>query len=65
MTRLLIAGLLLVALLLYLHGRTGLTKYLPWVDFGGKQPADVNAMRVLEDDVTELAGQHPPKDLAP
>ena len=42
-----------------------LTTSIPWMNYGGKQGADVNAMRALEDEVTKGAGVHTPKDPAP
>jgi hypothetical protein len=61
----LVGALVLLALLVLLNSRLELTRYVPWIDFGGHQPPDVNAMRVLEGEVTDSAGVHPPKDPAP
>jgi hypothetical protein len=61
----LIGALVLIALFVFVNSRLELTRWVPWIDFGGQQPPDVNAMRVLESEVTNSAGVHPPKDPAP
>ena len=58
-------ALVLLTLLLLLNSGRALTTSIPWINYGGKQGADVNAMRVLEDEVTKGAGVHTPKDPAP
>ena len=61
-----IGGLIVIGLLLYLNSRVGLTTYVPWINFGGKYGSpDKNVLRVMESDVIERAGVHPPKDPAP
>ena len=58
-------GLVLLALLVFVNSRLELARYIPWIDFGGQQPPDVNVLRVLEDEVTKSAGVQTPKDPAP
>lgn len=61
-----VAGALVLFLLFALLGsRPGLMRIIPWMSYGGKQGPDVNALRVLEDEVTKGAGVHAPKDPAP
>jgi hypothetical protein len=62
---LLIILLAVLGVLFVLASRPGRAKYIPRIDFGGRQGADRNVLRALEDDVTDLAGVHPPKDPAP
>lgn len=59
------AAIVVLALLVFVNSRLELTRYIPWIDFGGQQPPDTNVLRVLEDEVTKSAGVHPPKDPAP
>jgi hypothetical protein len=58
-------AVVLLALLLLLNSRPELMRSLPFINYGGKQGADVNAIRVLEDEVTKSAGVQTPKDPAP
>jgi len=64
---LVLGGLLVVALalLVLLRIRGGPTAVIPWIGFAGKSGADINAMRVMEDEARELADVQRPKDLAP
>jgi len=41
------------------------SNYVGRINFGGRQQADLTLMRGAKDDVTELAQERPPKDLAP
>ena len=57
--------IVLLALLLLVNSRPEVMRSMPFINWGGKQGPDVNAMRVLEDEVTKSAGVHTPKDPAP
>jgi hypothetical protein len=45
--------------------RGGPGTVIPWIGFAGNSGADINAMRVMEDEAQDLADVRRPKDLAP
>lgn len=60
-----VAGVLLVLALIVRERLGSGSSFAPWVAQIGRSPDYVNTVRVKEDEATELAGDRPPKDLAP
>jgi hypothetical protein len=54
-----------IGLVYVLASRAGSPLSIPWINAGGRQGADTTALRGIEDDVIDAAGNRPPKDLAP